>query len=117
MGSLRCSSAAAGAGDELGRERVGDRQAERRPCRRADLLAAGQIGVLERRAERHGGERRADPLDRRVEGVERRELDLRGDLGAEAAVADRLVRDDEAGRGLPPRGERGGGGGGGGGGG
>ena len=43
----------------------------------------------------NGRERRADPLDRRVELVERGRLHLRGDLGAEAAVHDRLVRDDE----------------------
>ena len=61
----------------------------------ATSLAPGQVRVLERWAERDRCERRADAPDRRVELVERGCLHLRGDLGAEAAVHDRLVRDDE----------------------
>src|ERR671932_496092 len=71
-------------GDELWRKGVGDRQPERRPGGRPDGVAAGQVGVLERRAERHGRERRRDALDGRVEVVEGGEPDLGGDLRAEA---------------------------------
>ena len=42
--------------------------------RRVDLVRARQVGVLERRAERDRGERRADAPDRRVEEVEGRRL-------------------------------------------
>src|SRR5919202_1344346 len=49
---------------------------ERRPGGRPDGAAARQVGVLERRAERHRRERGADALDGRVEVVERGESDL-----------------------------------------
>ena len=45
----------------------------------------GDVRPLERGAERHRRERRAEPHDRRVEVVERRLLDLGGDLGADPA--------------------------------
>ena len=71
-----------------------------------DLLAAGTVGVLQRRAHRHRRERRADPLDRRLEVVEGCGLQLRGELGAEAAGADGLVGDDRAAGALQRRGDR-----------
>ena len=43
-----------------------------------------------------GRERRANSLDRRVELVEHGGLNLRGQLGAEAAVRHGLVRDDQS---------------------
>ena len=71
-----------------------------------DLVGARQIGVLERRAERDRGERRAHARDRRVQEVEGRGAHLGGDLGAEAAVLDGLVRDHEAARALDGRDDR-----------
>ena len=41
-----------------------------------DVVRARDVGVLERRAERHGHEGRAHPLDRGVEVVEGRGLQL-----------------------------------------
>ena len=67
-----------------------------------DLLGPRPVGVLERRADRHRRERRADALDRRLEVVERGGLELGGELGAEAAGGHRLVRDDGA-AGAPHR--------------
>src|SRR6185295_11314130 len=77
------SLAPPGACDELRGQRVGDRQPERRPGRRVHVISPRQPAVLERRAERDRGERRADPLDRRVEKVEGGEARLGGDLRAE----------------------------------
>src|SRR3954470_7970944 len=74
------SLAPPGACDELRRQRVGDRQPERRPGRCVYVISPRQPAVLERRAERDRCERRADPFDRRVEEVERREAGLGGDL-------------------------------------
>ena len=66
-----------------------------RPRGGDDLVDARKVCVLERAAERDRSERRADATDRRVQVVEGRGLHLRRDLGAEAAVLDRLVRNDE----------------------
>ena len=65
-------------------------------CTLPPRRAAGQVRVLERRAERNRRERRADSLDRRVELVEHGGLNLRGQLGAVAAVRHGLVRDDQS---------------------
>src|SRR5207244_18770 len=56
----------------------------------------GNDELLHHRRERQRRELRADALDRRVEPVERAVLDHGGDLGAETAAHDRLVRDDAA---------------------
>src|SRR5580693_9346803 len=58
-----------------------------------DPVAVRDVGAFEHRAERHRGERRAEAEHRRVQVVERLLLDLRGDLGADAAEGDRLVHD------------------------
>ena len=62
---------------------------------RCDVGRRREVVLLERRAERHRRERRADAADRRVEVVERLLLDLGGDLGAEPAEAHGLVDDDD----------------------
>ena len=56
-----------------------------------DVIALRAIAVLQGRAERHGHERRAHALDRGVQVVERRRLELGRQLGSEAAGAHRLV--------------------------
>src|SRR5436190_4747482 len=68
---------------------------ERLPHGSCDLGASGQIGVLERRAERNRREGRPHTCDGRVELVEGRLLHLGRDLGAESTVPHCLVRDHE----------------------
>src|SRR5262245_60136982 len=74
---------------------IGASLSQCRPHGRRDVGASGQVGVLERRAERNRRERRPDTGDGRVELVERHLLHLCRDLGAEAAVKHGLVRDHE----------------------
>ena len=67
-------------------------------CRTAvdDRRRAREVGVLERRAERDRRERRADALRSGASSSSKAAAcTSRRDLGAEAAVRDRLVRDDE----------------------
>src|SRR5687768_5810834 len=81
---------------DTGGRRSGPGPGERAPDALGDAGGVGHVVLLERRAERHGRERRTDAADGRVEVVERDLLDLGRDLGPETREAHGLVDDDGA---------------------